>query len=161
MPRLSATSKKVTRHVLVTTTGLCGATVLFLLCLPGLRPEAAFPQVPGPQTLEEVVQIVQDLGLYCRADTEDGVIRQRLVISERPLSWEYTNSLHLGDMEDPRWIGTVVVKPNWRSARHHFQPEYSVAWGDMFLHGDPALLRQLTSYEPKPRSARPSYETEA
>lgn len=98
----------------------------------------------NPQSLEEAEAIAKKLGLHCRSDRADGQIGFRLLVSEKPLSLERANLLQFGGREDSKkgrdnWLGVVAVYQWW-----NFQTHGVVAWGKVFLYGDPPLIEKLT-----------------
>jgi hypothetical protein len=98
----------------------------------------------GPQNLQEVIRVAEGLGLYHRSDRLDGTIVERLVISDRPISYERANTLNNADPNRPAWEGTVTVTIPWRKFADFLQPGVTVVWGETFLQGDPTLIRLLT-----------------
>jgi hypothetical protein len=105
-----------------------------------LRREA---QPPVPHTLHQVAQIAGRLGLYHRSDVHSGVVNSRIVVSDRPLTWERANALHVGDPGHPCWSGTVAAWTGGRAFPYLIDHEYGVLWGDLLLYGDPVLIRRL------------------
>jgi hypothetical protein len=94
----------------------------------------------GPQRIDEIIGIAQELGHHYRSDREDGQFQLRLLISESPLSWERANSLVVGRNESSDWIGTVaVLRP------FPLDPHDLPMWGKFHLYGDPALIKKLTA----------------
>jgi hypothetical protein len=108
-------------------------------------PRGPEPSLPGPQTMEQVVAVAQNLGLHYRSDRADGVIDSRLIVSEAPVTLERAVLLSPARLpEDPQWFRTVAV---YRSQRYltYFPGVYElVAWGSFFLYGDPSLIKRLT-----------------
>jgi hypothetical protein len=136
---------------------LVGALALCMVVLAGgLRLHDVEPDVPGPRSLKEVAQIANELGLYYRSDIYarpfDDSVYYRLVVSDRPLTFERVNELRFNRGE-PCWGGTVAVTLDrahgydeyFASAAEEF-PGWVARWGDFFLFGDPALIRRLTEH---------------
>ena len=100
-------------------------------------------QAPTPRTLHQVAQIADRLGLYRRSDVHSGVVNSRIVVSDRPLTWERANALHVGDPDHPCWSGTVAAWTGGRAFPYLIDNERGVLWGDLLLYGDPELIRRL------------------
>ncbi len=103
------------------------------------------PEPVGPRTLDQMARIAEKLGLYHRSDIRSGEVSIRLVISDRPLTFERANSLHMGEPEHACWWGTVAACAGGRDYLYLSDPDHGVLWGDIFLFGDPVLIRQLMS----------------
>lgn len=108
----------------------------------------------GPKTLKEVEELARRLGLYCCGDRADGSVRNRLVLSEFPLTPERAHDLRFNQPTSPNWIGTVTVSINPRSYLPSFLPGRSLVWGELFVFGDPELIRKLTRRDPGQPAAR-------
>ena len=121
--------------------GFGGAVALALaLCAYARRA----PQAPtAPRTLYEMAQMAERLGLHHRSDLVSGMINNRLVISDYPLTFERANSLHVGDPEHPCWRGTVAACGGGRALPYLNDAEHGVLWGEFLLYGDPDLIRRL------------------
>ncbi len=99
----------------------------------------------GPQSLAEVARLAAQRGLHvCSGDRPDGSFHQRLVVSDRPLTWERANSLVFHRPNHPCWVGTVEVCFPLRKFLDNYDPEQAVLWGQTLLIGDPSIIRQLT-----------------
>jgi hypothetical protein len=97
--------------------------------------------------MDQVIEIAQKLGLHCRGDSQDGQVRARLLVSKSPLSWEFANSLAIGQGKDSDWIGTVAVI---RGHEGVFPVPHDMrVWGKFFLYGDQSVIEELTG-ETKP-----------
>jgi hypothetical protein len=122
------------------------------LALVRSAPEPGRAAPPGPRTPADVVQVAGTLGLYCRSDAADGRVDGRLVLSDRPLTWERAAYLRWEDPCHPCWAGTVAVDLHPVGLRDAYPPaDQPVAWGDLLLFGDPAVIRRLlaaTTAEP-------------
>jgi hypothetical protein len=118
--------------------GLAAALALFA---PAAGPGRDEPP-PGPRTLDEVTQVADRLGLHYQSDRADGRTDGRLVLSDRPLTWERAGYLRWEDPGHRCWAGTVAV-----DARAHNLDcpagEHAAQWGDVVLFGDPALIGRL------------------
>jgi hypothetical protein len=134
------------RHLVPFATFAAAALVVFALYRAGYLAEHTRP--PGPRDLEEVGRIAQALGLHCRTDVRDGSYGCRLIVSEEPLSFERANQRQFGEIDHPSWRGTVAACVPPRAYRDYVHPEHGVHWGDVFLFGDPAVIRKLTTYTP-------------
>jgi hypothetical protein len=133
------------RRHLVALAGLstAAAVVFTLLC------SRSDPRSPGPQNLEDVAQIAGELGLYQRSDDLSGKVTHRLVVSDLPLTFERASELRFGDPAHPCWRGTVEACIPWKMYQSFADPEYGVVWGEIFLFGDPALIRTLLAHRPQ------------
>jgi hypothetical protein len=100
--------------------------------------------IEGPTALEEVQSLAQRQGLYARSDHTNGVLTNRLVVSDRPLTLHEAASIRFGDMRHPSWAGVVAVCYPARNYLVHHEPENTVLWGKMFLIGDHEVIRRLT-----------------
>jgi hypothetical protein len=93
--------------------------------------------------MDEVIAIVQEVGLHCRSDKKDGAIGQRLVVSESPLTWECAGRLSVGvPPESTKWIGAVAVYRRQLPTCEEVFP--LVPWGRFYLYGDRSLIDRLT-----------------
>jgi hypothetical protein len=126
------------------------AAVLLMVCCYSLSLVAKSPPA-GPVSLQEVRQIASSLGLHHRSDTANGEVTIRLVVSASPLMWERANSLHFGCPAHPCWQDTVAVCAPWQKYLFYADPDHGVVWGNVFLYGDPALIRALTAAAPTGR----------
>jgi hypothetical protein len=123
--------------------GIGGALALCVaLCYVARREPL---QSTGPESLDEVAVIADNLGLHYRSDLKSGEVINRLVMSHYPLTFERANALRVGDSQHPCWQGTVVACHPSRCFKYLTEPDYGVVWGDVFLFGDPELIRQLMS----------------
>ncbi len=122
--------------------------VLLYCCLPvwDSRPPA------GPATLQEVAQLARAAGLEHGPDHRSGVVGHRLVVSDRPVTWQRAGLLRMNSPHHPGWAGTVVICCPYRPFLPNFDPDFSVLWGRMFVYGDPEIIRRLTG-QPLPRDA--------
>ena len=102
----------------------------------------------GPRTLHEVVEIARQLGLYSTGDLEGGKINHRLLVTEYPLGQARFRDFRLRDLSDPCWIGVVDVRLKWREMMPNYSPGRTVVWGELFVIGDPELIRRLTGLDP-------------
>jgi hypothetical protein len=120
-----------------------GVAAVGLLALSSARNHLSPPKPPGPRTLQEVAQIAEKLGLHYCSDRFSGEITGRLVVSDHPIIYERANCVLFGVADHPCWRGTVAASiPSRCFARYH-DPEHGVIWGEVFLYGDPALIRTL------------------
>jgi hypothetical protein len=101
----------------------------------------------GPATLEEVVGLAEQAGLYSYGDRPEGAIGCRLVVSEFPLSAEHACDLRMEVQSHPRWIGSVAVCRPWRSFLPNYVAGRTVIWGELFIIGDPEVIRRLTGLD--------------
>jgi hypothetical protein len=125
------------------------AAGILLLGLAGLRPRPAPRPAAGPRTLAEVARIAGRLGLHCRTDRQDGGASCRLVVSDRPLTFDRANYLPARPGHSC-WRGTVAATLDGRRDYDDYdrtvqdsRPGWSARWGDFYLFGDPALIRKL------------------
>jgi len=131
------------RH-LMPIAGWTATAVLLLACSYSLSLVANSP-LEGPKSLHEVGQIASSLGLHHRSDIASGMVTFRLVVSARPLTFERANGMKIGFPAHPCWQDSVAVCYPWQKYRHYTDPDHGVVWGDVFLYGDPALIRTLTA----------------
>jgi hypothetical protein len=137
------------RRTLVPTFGFATGAILLVLVPATLHQRTTRTAPPGPRTLAEVQQIAQELGLYARGDRRDTALGHRLIVSERPLTYEAVSLLCLGKPEDPRWLGTVAICANGKAFREFADgSDHMAFWGEMFLFGDPTLIRTLLEARP-------------
>jgi hypothetical protein len=125
--------------------GLTAAAVIaFLIAIPSLNGG----RVPrGPQTLQEAAAIAEELGLYHRSDKADGTLWDRIIVSEIPLSFERASQVCINDPSRPCLAGTVAIYAGWDKLWPNADPACSAVWGELFVYGDPQLIRKLTSAE--------------
>src|SRR5262245_3000921 len=103
-----------------TTLGLAAlavAVVAVFRFVPGAGPSPDPP--PAPRTVADVIEAADRLGLYSRSDRADGEVDGRLVLSDRPLTWERTGTLRWGDPDHQCWVGTVAVYTRPGSLEYH------------------------------------------
>jgi hypothetical protein len=105
------------------------------------------PSVPGPETMGEVMRAAEKAGLYARSDRHDGLVIHRLVVSDRPIDYLRANLVRFGVPNHHSWRGTVAVSWDARPNTANFDADCSTVWGDMFVYGDPAIIRRLTGNE--------------
>jgi hypothetical protein len=108
----------------------------------------------GPRSLEEVARLAADMGLHYRSDRLNGELACRLVVSNWPITHERANSVRFGEADHPCWQGTVAVSTPWHCFGRYGDPDHGVVWGEVFLFGDPALIRALVEGYPA-RPVRP------
>ena len=96
----------------------------------------------GPQSREEVIAIVESLGLHYRSDRADGDLQTcRIFVSDTPLTWERVSDLTCRRVRGPEWGGIVAVYRTWKVDPGFI---YDLAtWGDHYVYGDPALIQKL------------------
>jgi hypothetical protein len=126
----------------------------FLLACYYSHPLVVKSPPAGPKSLQEVTQIASSLGLHHRSDIASGELTIRLIVSARPLTFERANSMHFDNPSHPCWQDTVAVSAPWRQYLYLAHPDHGVVWGDVFIYGDPALIRTLTAAAPAGRPAR-------
>ena len=102
-----------------------------------------------PRTVHEAVAMAGTLGFFCSSDEPDGVPRNGLVVSDRALTREALAELHMNSPRDPCWIGVARVSGNWRSFMANYDPSCAVIWGELFVYGDPEVIRRLTGMFPE------------
>jgi hypothetical protein len=106
---------------------------------------------PYPSGEEEVIQSARDLNLACWSDAPHGLGGGKIILSARPLTPDFLQTLILNDYYFSRWAGTVAV---WRQGSFDAEPLYGLnvdfdhpdhyaQWGDLFVYGDPELMRAL------------------
>jgi hypothetical protein len=117
-----------------------GAIAVALLLYALLRQD---PSPPAPRSLQEIARIADSLGLHHRSDIASGAIINRLIISDRPVSFVRANAVHIGDPHRPCWHGTVAACGDGPSFSYLIDGKHGVLWGEFLLYGDPALIRQL------------------
>jgi hypothetical protein len=127
-----------------------------LFCVWSTRPSTP----DGPATLHEVAELAERMGLYCRSDNIDGVVRNRLLVSRSPLTHLAANQVVFGAPRKRCWQGVVAVCRPWRGYVSNFDPGYSAVWGNLFLYGDPDVIRRLTGrpWDVNPSRARSEAE---
>jgi hypothetical protein len=96
-----------------------------------------------PQTLEDLARIAHRAGLFHRSDLADGHVAGRLVVSERPVSYERANRLRIGQPEHGCWDGTVAATVPSNAYVYNEDDQHTAVWGSVLLYGDPALIRRL------------------
>ena len=102
-----------------------------------------------PQTIQQATETADRLG-FCRTSDEcDGVPRHGLVVSDRPLTRVQLAELRLTAPQHPGWVGVARVYRDWRSLIGSYDPTCSVVWGELFVFGDPRVIRQLTGKVPE------------
>ncbi len=120
---------------------------VFTICVLGVFQVAMIAYSPPkePQTLEEVADIVGARGLYCRSDRQDGLILNRLLVSDEPLTMQRTCRFRFGPpTPEAPGFGLVAVCHPAKQYLPSYEPGRSVVWGDVLLHGDPEVIRRLT-----------------
>jgi hypothetical protein len=124
----------------------CIATIAGLLAVAALgymMTRDNRPRRVGPASLQEVMRIADAAGLYHRSDEAEGRVTIRLIVSEYPVTFDRANMLHFGDTTHSCWTGTVAACLPWRDYIVYKDDEYGVIWGEVFLFGDPQLIRKL------------------
>jgi hypothetical protein len=111
----------------------------FALVLVGL-PLAIQYWNGGPNSIAEVVAQAEKRGLYCTVVPYNDPDCRRVIISAMPLDEDEAASVNLSLPH----TGTASCYVNWECARIHHNPAHSLFWGDMFVHGDPAVINLLT-----------------
>lgn len=103
-----------------------------------LRPQDA----NAPRSLEEVVAVAEQRGLHWRSDRRDGLIANRVLVAEAPLTFEQASLISCASPEQPAGRGTVVVYRHGASILD--MPSSAVLWGGVLLFGDPGVIHRLT-----------------
>src|SRR5947209_3967039 len=116
-----------------------GAAALTLALTARLLPNHE-PRRAGPQTLQEALAIVEGRGLHHASDEAGGVPVHHLIVSELPLAPERARLLRL-DPTHPCWAGTVSIRDDWRTQMPNYDPACSAVWGELFVFGDPVLVK--------------------
>jgi hypothetical protein len=147
------------RHVVSLIAAAAAAAALGLLLCRDLTD--SWPgATPGPRDMGEVRRIAESIGLFCRTDARDETVNQKLIISApahtwneaisrkliistRPVTFEQAARVHFGRIDNPWWNGTVVACIPGSMHRDQLDPEYGILCGEVFLYGDPAVVRQL------------------
>jgi hypothetical protein len=129
---------------LLTTVSATGIGLVLELVLLHYWPMMSSATPAGPETMQEVVRVAEEKGLYFCSDRRDGEIANRLVISDRPLTCQRANFVRFNAPDHPCWIGTVALCYPWRNNMANYDPECSAVWGEMFVYGDPEIIRRLT-----------------
>jgi hypothetical protein len=97
--------------------------------------------------MEQVIAIVQKLGLHYRSDRHDGAIESRLIVSTVPVTVEQAGFLSPARRpEHPEWIGTVAVYRRGHAVTFFPQAHQAMVWGSFFLYGDPSLVKRLSGH---------------
>jgi hypothetical protein len=109
------------------------------------RPTGGAGLPPDPQTLRDAAQVAVGLGLYYRSNRSDGVLIDRLVVSVNPLTYERANTLRINDPDLPCWAGTIAVCTDPDQFGYLEDHRHGARWGGLFVYGDPALVRKLTT----------------
>ena len=99
---------------------------------------------PGPESIQEVIRVVEHMGLYWRSDRVDGIVSDRLVVSERPVTCARANDVRFGAPEHRCWHGTIAVCYPAKQILSNYDPVCSAVWGQTMLYADPGLIRKLT-----------------
>jgi hypothetical protein len=128
--------------------------LIALLALVTLTPLAASlycnaRKRAAPQTLDDAVRIAEAQGLYWQGDAKHGPPSTRIVVAERPMSWERASWTYL-DPRNARLVGNAAVyyDPQRTFARDNYLPGRSACWGALFVVGDPRVIEQLTGELP-------------
>lgn len=110
------------------------------LALVGLPLSAQRRPSAGPRSLAEVVALAEANGLYCTKTPQDDPNAKHVIVSTMPLDDDEAALVSLSIARD----GIASCYLAWGSADVHFDPAKSAFWGDMFVHGDPAVVKALT-----------------
>jgi hypothetical protein len=129
---------------------LCGVTAAVMLCLL-LVSRFGRTTVAPPESLHDVADRAGAVGLHQRSDIESGVVGSRLIVSDQAITFERTTTLRFGDAEHPCWQGTVAACVPARSYYSFSHPDHGVVWGDVFLFGDPTIIRDLMAANRLPK----------
>ena len=82
--------------------------------------------------------------LYWATDHPSGKPTNGIVVSEMPLTREAVSKLRVNDPHHIGWIGTLIIRNNWERCMPNYDPDSSGVWGELFVYGDPRLIRKLT-----------------
>ena len=94
----------------------------------------------GPRSLAEVIVLAEKNGLYCTTSPGDDPAAKLVIISATPLDEE---EAALVNLSSPR-AGIASCYVAWGCVNVHYDPTHCAYWGDMFVHGDPAVVAALT-----------------
>jgi hypothetical protein len=98
--------------------------------------------------LAEVASIATERGLHCRtSDSIDGTLLHRLIVADRPLTWEQIRDLRANDPHHSCWTGTIAVCSPLHVNVLDRDPKHTMIWGNMLLFGDRNIIRRLTGRE--------------
>jgi hypothetical protein len=122
-----------------------GAAALAALALAYAVQRGVQRMPDGPRNLAHVAQIADALGLHYRSDRLDGQVVGRLIVSDTPIDFDRASALRFGDPEGPCWKGTVAVSFTVQEYREYMLAGNGIAWGEVHLYGDPAIIRMLTT----------------
>ncbi len=103
-----------------------------------------------PGTIHEAVAIAHAKGFCCISDELNGIPRGILVVSKMPLTREQAADLRVNSPGHPGWRGVVKIYGNRNGIgpKLNYDPTCSVFWGDLFVYGDPEVIRGLTGKLP-------------
>src|SRR5690349_15936242 len=79
------------------------------------------PTPDGPATLAEVARLAEHVGLYARSDRCDGTVLNRLIVSDRPVSFRHAANLRFNNPRHPCWSGLVAVCYPWQSLAQNYE----------------------------------------
>jgi hypothetical protein len=125
-----------------------GIALEVALCNFCLSSSPSFPD--GPQSLEEVIAIAKTAGLHWRGQRDENSelsLNCCVVISDHPLTRYGANHLTVGDPGRPCWVGVAAVYSGKKRWTANYDAEHAAFWGDMFVYGDPEIIRRLTGRE--------------
>jgi hypothetical protein len=111
------------------------------------------PAVQPPESLDDLADIADALGLFHRSDLASGEVTGRLVVSDRPVTFERASQVRIGVPDHPCWHGTVAATEPSNAYVLERDTEHQVVWGSVCVYGDPALIRKLMTARRRPGSA--------
>jgi hypothetical protein len=102
------------------------------------------PRTPaGPQSLQDAARLVEEEGLYWMSPHRSNEMRERLIVSDRPVSWEQANLVRFSAPQHPCWRGVVALCYPAHSYLMNYDADHSAVWGKLFVYGDPELIQRL------------------
>jgi len=115
--------------------------------LVGLPIAVSWKPASEPRTLADVIASADRKGLYWTSVPIDDPYARRLIVSAMPLDEDAAGLVNLSFATD----GVASCYIAWDSVRIHYDPHQSAFWGDIFVHGDPAIVKILTGANPGDR----------
>jgi hypothetical protein len=121
---------------------LSASAVALPVALRALRTDA---ERRAPESLDEAIEVADTLGLFYRYD---GGGASCLLVSERGLP-DPAIGPRMNNASHPFWIGTVAIYTGAQSMwQANYDPTCSLVWGNLFVYGDPDLIKTLTGRRP-------------
>jgi hypothetical protein len=112
--------------------------------LVGVAVAAYFRPPPAPRSWDDIRPAAAAHDLRHVPDAVVGGVPGRIILSAGPITEDEVRDLPVRP-DHPAWAGRVGVYRGWRTYAPMLElyPEHTGVWGDFFLLGDPALIRDL------------------